>query len=184
MRARLIRPDSTFFRCATLALALSPMTGCYAYTLPSSAMRRGSDVRIESRQGGHDVAFLFAQNDTVRIANVKQLTGQVVSADEAGMLVRLGTLSRFSGSSDDVQSVSTSGTATLFRTSRSVAFIPMASVSNGHFDLTRRQLSKGRTAALVGVLTVITLSVAAMAAAASLGDDLSFGPCPSFPGCH
>lgn len=184
MLARLARPDSTFFRCAALALALSPMTGCYVYTSPSSAIRRGSDVRLESRQRGGDVAFLFALDDTVRIASVKQLAGQVVSADEAGILVRLGTLSRFSGSSDGVQSVSTSGTATLFRTSRSVAFIPIASVSNGQFDLTRRQLSKGRTAALVGVLTIITLSVAAMVAAASLGDDLSFGPCPSFPGCQ
>lgn len=165
---RLAGADSTFFKCVALAVALSPMTGCYAYTLPSSAIQPGSDVRLETRQGGRDVAFLFAQNDTVRIAGVKQLEGQVVSADQAGMLVRLGTLSRFAGSSDAVQSVSTAGTTTLFQTSRSVAFIPMTSVSNGHFDLTRRQLSKGRTAALVGGITALTFAVVAIAAAATV----------------
>lgn len=183
MLARLISRDSTFFKCAALAVALSPMTGCYAYRLPSSAIQPGSDVRLETRQGGRDVAFLFAQDDTVRIAGVKQLDGQVVSTAPAGMLVRLGTLRRFGGSSDAVQSVSTGGTATLFQTSRSVAFIPMSSVSNGHFDLTRRQLSKGRTAALVGGITALTLTVVAIASAATV--ESLFCPIPaSSNGCR
>jgi hypothetical protein len=90
------------------------------------------------------------------------------------MLVRLGTLRRFSGSSDAVQSVSTAGTATLFQTSRSVAFIPMTSVSNGHFDLSTRQLSKGRTAALVGGIAALTVSVVAIAAAATVEEIFTY----------
>ena len=152
--------DLTFFKCVAVAIAFSPITGCYTYSRVSG-MGAGTTVRLEASAPGHDVAFLPYAGDTVHLPGVSRMDGMMGRSDTGNMFIHPVTFQTSQPLSSNLQRIA-DGASKAFGPTAGMAIVPHAAIADGRFVLTGRQLSKTRTGLLavgVGFLTAATVSL-------------------------
>jgi len=164
------RADFTFLKCVAVAIAFSPVTGCYTYSRVSD-MGSGATVRLETRRPGHDVAFLPYAGDTVHLPGVARMDGTVGRSDTGNMFIHPVTFQTFRPLSSDLKSIAR-GASKVSGPSAGVAIVPHAAIADGRFVLTTRRLSKTRTAFLAVGVGFVAAVAAAMVSLGSSEDEI------------
>ena len=167
------RADFTFLKCVAVAIAFSPVTGCYTYSRGSD-IGAGATVRLEASAPGHDVAFLPYAGDTVHLPGVARMDGTVGRSDTGNMFIHPVTFQTFRPLSSSLRSIA-DGASKASGPSAGVAIVPYGAVADGRFVITARRLSKTRTGFLVAGVGFFAAVSAAMLSLSSNDDEIVQG---------